>query len=372
MIRSGVKWGASLVLRRSGAHRVLARLAGPRLPALVLGYHRVVPDFDAAARHVIPAMLVSVRMLERHIDWIARTHQFVTIDEAARALLPGAPRPGRPLAAITFDDGYADVHDHALPLLSRKGIPAAAFIPTDLVGTAEGLAHDTLHALLRRALAGERPPREALRMISRRSGCPQAGVARALLAGDPIAATRAALCSMPLSAIGRLLRALEEELGPADLGPDPPRPLTWDMVAALREAGWTIGSHTRSHPFLTAETPARVAEEVAGSAARLSRHAGEPVRHFAYPDGRFDRAIVEAVAQAGYAHAWTVCAHRDPSRPGLTLPRRLLWERSALNPAGGFSGDVLACGTAGTFDLFARCGMNHADGTPSPRRAEVA
>jgi peptidoglycan/xylan/chitin deacetylase (PgdA/CDA1 family) len=334
-----------------------------------------VPDFDAGARHAIPSLLVSVRMLERHIDWIGRTHQWVTLDEAARALMSGEAPRARPLAAITFDDGYADVHDHALPLLERKGIPAAAFIPTDLVGTAGALPHDTLHALLRAALGGSRPPRETLRLVSRRIGCPPAPVARALLTGNPMAGTRAALCTMPLSEIGRLVRALEEELGPADPGPEPSRPLTWKMVSALRAAGWTIGSHTRSHPFLTVETPARVAEEVAGSRARLARQLGEPIRHFAYPDGRYDRAIVDSVAQAGYAHAWTVCSHRDAAHPGLTLPRRLLWERSALDPAGRFSGDVLACGAARAFDLFAPCRMNHTDGTPVTARiarAEVA
>jgi peptidoglycan/xylan/chitin deacetylase (PgdA/CDA1 family) len=371
MIRRCLKWGSAAALRRTGGHLLLGRLAGARPRVLVLGYHRVVPDFDAAARHAIPAMLVSVSMLERQLDWVGRTHRFVTLDEAAAAQAPGAPRPARPLAAVTFDDGYADVHEHARPLLARKGIPGAAFVASDLLGTPGILAHDVLYALLRRALEGNRPPRETLRLVSQRMGFPSVATARALLSGNPLATLRAALCTMPMAGVGRLARALEDEIGPPDLGPDPPRPMTWEMVSQLRAQGFLIGSHTRSHPFLTVETPARVAEELRGSRDRLQRHLREPVRHFAYPDGRYDRSIAAAAADAGYTSAWGVCAHRDPDRPHLTLPRRLLWEKSCQDPSGRFSGHVMDCWMAGAFDLLAPCRMNHEDGSPVSIRATV-
>ena len=371
MIRRCLKWGSAAALRRTGGHLLLGRLAGARPRVLVLGYHRVVPDLEAAARHTIPAMLVSVAMLERQLDWVARTHRFVTLDEAAAAQSPDAPRSACPLATVTFDDGYADVHEHAAPLLRRKGIPAAAFVATDLLGTGGKLAHDVLYALLRRALEGSRLPRETLRLVSQRMGFPSVAAARALLSGDPLATTRAALCTMPMAGVGRLVRALEEEFGPPDLGPAPPRPMTWEMVSRLHAQGFLIGSHTRSHPFLTVETPARVAEELRGSRDRLQRHLREAVRHFAYPDGRYDRSIAAAVAEAGYASGWGVCGHRDAAQPHLTMPRRLLWEKSCQDPSGRFSGNIMDCWIAGAFDLLAPCRMNHEDGSPVSIRATV-
>src|ERR1019366_4751846 len=97
----------------------------------------------------IPSMLVSRRMLERHLDWLGRRFRFISLDELGARL---EAKDGRedPVAAITFDDGYRDFYDHALPLLKRKGIPAAVFVVTDLVGTRRVQAHDKLYLLLAR------------------------------------------------------------------------------------------------------------------------------------------------------------------------------------------------------------------------------
>jgi hypothetical protein len=92
------------------------------------------------------------------------------------------------------------------------------------------------------------------------------------------------------------------------------------------------------------------------------------VRHFAYPDGRWNATVVTAVAAAGYGHAYTVCTHRDPRRPLLTLPRRMLWEGSCLDGLGRFSEAVLGCHACGIFDLVTPCTRGHA---PAPRPASV-
>jgi peptidoglycan/xylan/chitin deacetylase (PgdA/CDA1 family) len=363
MIRRGMKGALAAALTASGGHRLLGRLAGVRSPVLVLGYHRVVEDFDRASRHAIPAMLVSRAMLERHLSWVSRTHTFVTLDEAARAMTSDEA-PARPLAALTFDDGYADVHDVALPLLDRMGIPATVFVVTDLVGSDALLAHDVLYVLLRDGLGRGVAPGDLLDHINRGMGFPSVAMARALLKGDPLAATRAALTTMPLRQITRLVGSLVEAFGPPDLGPVAPRLLTWEMVARLQAAGHGIGSHTRSHPFLTGEAAEQVAEEAGGSRAALRRRLGSSVRHFAYPDGRFTRGIVDAVATAGYDYAWGVCSHQDTRRPELSLPRRLLWERSCLGPRGTFSGAVMDCCAAGAFDLLSPCQLAHAAVAP--------
>ena len=46
------------------------------------------------------------------------------------------------MAAVTFDDGYAGVYTHALPILERLGIPATVFLVAEAVGGASGFAWD--------------------------------------------------------------------------------------------------------------------------------------------------------------------------------------------------------------------------------------
>src|SRR5215831_18653720 len=114
----------------------------------IICYHRVVENFGRSAETAIPSLLISTSMLERHIDWLAKRYKIVSLDEIGKQLEANGP-VHRLLAAITFDDGYADVYHNALPLLKRKGVPAGVFVVTDLVGTGRPQVFDRLYLLLR-------------------------------------------------------------------------------------------------------------------------------------------------------------------------------------------------------------------------------
>lgn len=59
-------------------------------------------------------------------------HTWVPFDEIARSLTDGTPLP-RHAAAVTFDDGYADAHEVALPILERHGVPVTVYVTTGLL-----------------------------------------------------------------------------------------------------------------------------------------------------------------------------------------------------------------------------------------------
>src|SRR5262249_19910355 len=145
------------------ADRLIGTLADSRTLPVVLGYHRVVENFACEAGRAIPAMLTSRRMLAQQLDWIGRRYRFVTLDELGERMERGASLRG--LAAVTFDDGYRDVYEHAFPLLTRKGIPGAIFVVTDLVGTDELHEHDKLNMLLTRAFTRWPDPPRALQSL---------------------------------------------------------------------------------------------------------------------------------------------------------------------------------------------------------------
>jgi peptidoglycan/xylan/chitin deacetylase (PgdA/CDA1 family) len=307
---------------------------------LVLGYHRVVQRFDAEAPLTIPASLVSRRMLEQHLDAIGRDHEFVSLDELGRRLSEGQ-RSDRPLAAVTFDDGYRDVYENAFPMLLRKGIPAAVFVVTNLVGTSEPQMHDRLHSLVRLALRRWASPVETFQQRLAVLDVAETPRLKAPRTADAFAWSRALLIALSNRSLGMLIDHLEQEFGGAQQVPDGFLPMTWHMLAEMHRAGMTIGSHTRSHVLLTNESRVRVYEEVVESRRELERRLGAPVLHFAYPDGRFDRTAIKAVRLAGYRYGYTTCGHRDPGQPLLTIPRRVLWEHSAVDTRGEFDPSVL-------------------------------
>src|SRR5438445_5145795 len=99
---------ASAIAGASRLQHHATRAREQRRP-LILGYHRVVENFAEVARTEMPSMLISRSMFEQHIDWVGRTFRFVTLDEIGEHMLTGAPFI-EPVAAVTFDDGYRDVH----------------------------------------------------------------------------------------------------------------------------------------------------------------------------------------------------------------------------------------------------------------------
>jgi peptidoglycan/xylan/chitin deacetylase (PgdA/CDA1 family) len=366
-LRLLAKTMAAETLCRTGADRLWSGRAAQRV--LVLGYHQVVQDARNAGPS-IPAMVISTAMLEKQLEWVGRHFRFVSLDELGQRL-ESREAGERPLAAVTFDDGYRDVYEQAFPLLQRMGIPGAVFVVTDFVGTVRLMLHDRVHLLATRLLA--EPPSSRARLIGRLL---DAGPAPALeeierqRPHDAFAVMRALL----ESARSARLEALVAMLAEAEEGDEEDvselRVLDWDMVRTMHRAGFTIGSHTATHALLTLEAPDRVRQELAESRKRLEDELGAPVRHFAYPDGRFDGAVVDAVAEAGYRFAYTICRHRDRRHPLLTVPRRLLWENSCRDSAGRFSPSLMRGLVQGVFDWFGRCRQDHRAATVGrPQRA---
>lgn len=81
------------------------------------------------------------------------------------------------------------------------------------------------------------------------------------------------------------------------------RLMTGAQLRELESAGFTIGSHTRSHARLTQVDAAGAGEEIAVSKRELQEVLGKEVRHFAYPYGLHNDAVRAAVVDAGYDSA---------------------------------------------------------------------
>ncbi|HEV2591709.1 MAG TPA: polysaccharide deacetylase family protein [Gaiellaceae bacterium] len=96
----------------------------------ILFYHRVSPDRDELG--LAPEKFAA--QMERLAALGLRA---VDVNEAARALDAGITAG---LIGLSFDDGYQDVADHALPVLDRLGFTATVFIATGVTG---GRAHFT-------------------------------------------------------------------------------------------------------------------------------------------------------------------------------------------------------------------------------------
>jgi len=362
-LRALAKTGCAAGMDWAGLGSLVGSLRGLKGRPLVVGYHRVVKDFERSKTLSISPMLTSARTFEQHLDWIGRRYRFVSLDELAE-VLESRHRTGSPVAAITFDDGYRDVYQNAFPILKRKGIPAAVFVVTNLIGTDRLQFHDELHLLMYTLLGQSCESPEgrwrdlvaSLELTDQRS---KLLTHRLFDVNEPFQATRALLAELNQVEIERFLDELRSRVSLPEDELQDFRMLDWEMLAEMVANGVTVGSHTRSHALLANETAQVLLDEVEGSRHELERRLGVPIRHFAYPDGQFNANAIEAVAHAGYSTAYTICAHRDPSHPLLTISRRMLWENACMDGFGRFSPAILSCQVNGIFDPADACRAQH-------------
>jgi peptidoglycan/xylan/chitin deacetylase (PgdA/CDA1 family) len=98
------------------------------------------------------------------------------------------------------------------------------------------------------------------------------------------------------------------------------RALSWSELRELMAAGWEVGSHTCSHPHLTALPEQEVLRELTESRLICERNLGVPCGSIAYPYGDVSPAVVQAAGAAGYRAGAALPVGLHPART-LEWPR---------------------------------------------------
>lgn len=302
----------------SPLRHVLSRLspAGPKARLSIVIFHRVLPVPDP----LFPEEVDRERFNEI-CTWLSAWFNVLALDEAVVRLQAGT-LPVRALA-ITFDDGYADNHDVAMPLLKAHGLCATFFVATSFLDGGR-MWNDTVVESVRGCTA----PALALADL----GLPGIGA----LALDTPASRRRAIDAL-LGAIKYLppeqrqaaVHGLAER---AQVDLPTTLMMTSAQVRAMADAGMQIGAHTATHPILARLGEDAALQEMRHSRAALEDLLGQPVRSFAYPNGRPGRDYlprdVELARQAGFDLA--VSTSPGAARAGddiFQLPRFTPWDR---------------------------------------------
>lgn len=258
----------------SGAHHLLRPLLSG--VGIIFMLHHVRPPRDdefQPNRHleVTPEFL---RATLAHLR--AGNVDIVSMDELHERMVHG--NFARRFAAFTFDDGYRDNRDFALPVLREFGAPATIYVTSDF---AEGIGRQWWIALEAVVAKTDR--------IDVRIGS-------AVLSLD---ATTAQAKQAAFDRLHDWFRAMPDEHGVqreitalcARYGVDPAALcrslcLSWDELRALADEPLvTIGAHTISHCNLAKQKDAMVAHEMAAGRDRIEAALQRPVLHFAYPYG---------------------------------------------------------------------------------------
>jgi len=121
------------VVRPHRAWCMRGRMANQTAPMNVLFYHRV------SNRHAND-WTISVRQFRRHVEHCRRHLEPVDLAEVQQRVRAG--KNPRPTFTFTFDDGYAENMDHAIPLLLEHSVPTTYFVTTRNVLDGSPFPHD--------------------------------------------------------------------------------------------------------------------------------------------------------------------------------------------------------------------------------------
>jgi peptidoglycan/xylan/chitin deacetylase (PgdA/CDA1 family) len=114
--------------------RDLTRTIIGRHPVRIFTLHRV-------SRLCRDGMTVEPETFRRQMQYLRRSHDVVDLDKAMSLVANGA-KLRRPVAAVTFDDGYETVATEAAPVLAALGIAGACFVCPRIVGANGRFPHD--------------------------------------------------------------------------------------------------------------------------------------------------------------------------------------------------------------------------------------
>lgn len=301
-----------MMIVRTGL-QVLGRVAPPRLSILI--FHRVHASRDSLFPHEPDA-----DRFEQLMRFVAGAFRVIPLGEAASHLRRGT-LPPRALS-ISFDDGYADNAEVALPILQRCGLPACFFVATGFLDGGR-MWNDSVIECLRAC----RRPIVDLGAF----GLGRCALATPLQKRLTIGALLSRIRYLSLAERADAVSRLQSMCGVRNL------PTTLMMrsaqVRALHDAGMEIGAHTVNHPILTTLTAARAAQEIDEGRQQLEAIVGAPVTLFAYPNGKpgqdYDRSHVALLDRLGFTAA--VSTAPGVARIGddpYQLPRFTPWAKS--------------------------------------------
>ena len=236
-------------------------------------------------------LTITPQFLEDVVKYVRRSgFDIISLDEAHHRLAGGAPQAKRPFVCFTFDDGYRDNRDFALPVLKRHGVPFTVYAATDFadgrgflwwlvleqvvrIKSRVSVTIDGNERSLPSATSGQK--REAYRFLywwlRRRSEAEARGV----------------------------VLALAHRAGVDIYAPCRDLVMTWGELRELAaDPLVTIGAHSVRHMALAKLAPDEARNEIRDSVARVAHELGRPCRHFCYPYGNANSAGEREFAMA--------------------------------------------------------------------------
>lgn len=218
---------------------------------------------------------IDPQTFQRQVKFLKKKYKIISLLDAVRMAERGEKLKN--CLCLTFDDGFRECYTYIAPILMEEDLPATFFLLERMIDNGDLMWRNKLLYFQNKIPAGQR--QRILRTVRKRYGI-----------------------EIPESfdsifGIGHVLRMVDKDLiadriwQVADIAPldewlESEKPyLALKEIEELRDAGFTFGSHSKSHPFCDQLAYHVLVDETIHSAKRLGYKIGQKIEMFSYPFG---------------------------------------------------------------------------------------
>jgi len=311
-----LKAAATSLADQFGLHK--KRHSDPKL--WVLMYHRILPKEDQRFNLEEPGMIVTPDTFSMHMNEIKRHFDVISLSDWVNLKQQGQPLPLK-ACAVTFDDGWADNFEYALPILKATNTPATLFAVAEKIGTDFQFWPNSILALLLNGFSAE---------LNRHPIFAQVSSQLPIIATDAIDREYAAAYIHRLKSFSdEVIFSALRDICSSDLlaGQLPNALMNWEQLNTMHASGLVvIGSHTCNHMRLSVDLNAQQMQyEIENSKKILEQKLAAPTDLFCFPNGDYNQAALHLVKSSykaavttkrGINHA-NKCAAHELTRIGI-------------------------------------------------------
>jgi peptidoglycan/xylan/chitin deacetylase (PgdA/CDA1 family) len=275
-------------------------------------------------------MYVSPQTLDLHLSEVKRYFELVHLDDWLRLARQQAPLP-RLACALTFDDGWRDNFEFALPVLTKHGAPATVFLVSSYVGGEQRFWPNRLMRLVRKAFA-EPPsvlfPQPLLSLIE---PVLRAAAVRGQIEAADIDGVVERAKAFPEAVIRELITAAENGGARDRQARDI---LNREEIAEMAATGLVrFGCHSATHHrFDGKDSFEDLEREIVLSQRDLKDVCGQPIEVFCYPNGDTSAAAIDLVRRHYIGAVTTEEGWHRAGEDSYLIRRIGLYEEKSASP----------------------------------------
>ena len=287
--------------------------------ANILLFHRVYPKRDPLWDPMDP------KLFDKVLNYVSKKYTVLSLSEITAG---SEIRSKKPIAAITFDDGYRDFIEYSLPILTKYKFPSSMYVVTNCIDEniptwTYVVDHYFFHT---RTLEIEDFPFEGLPekyLITKwNSKIKRLDFGRSL---------KQFMKTISNDKRKLMLKHIIENFN--DVNSPEGMMMNWNEIKNILSESVEVGSHTVNHPPLaTLENENEIKSELYESGERIKLMTGKFPDVISYPVGSYDHRVMRIAKETGYRFGLAV-NHKiyKPERDNLfEIPRLELYNEGFL------------------------------------------